>query len=173
MEIPACYAEQTNEVMKTLFPEAQKDDYFVLSEPHEFQIRFRSIIQSLLGIPVFLIFGLATEWVLTPCLLYGFFVIFSVYSAHRYFESVNLWLNEELLIYERGWIFPKRTVLKLFKLQTVEIRQSIFQRKRGICHLSFSTAAGGRSFRFFNLSEMEQLRDYMLYKIESSQRKWM
>ncbi|MFK7755318.1 MAG: PH domain-containing protein [Flavobacteriales bacterium] len=173
MEIPACYAEQTNEVMGTLFPEIDEDDYFVLSEPHKFQIRFRSIIMSLIGIPAAFIFGLASEWYISAVVIYLAYMAFTIYSAYRYYESVNLWLNNEVLIYERGWLFPKRTVLKLFKLQTVEIRQSIFQKKRGICHLLFSTAAGGRSFRFFNHEEMRQVRDFMLYKIESSQRKWM
>ncbi len=173
LEIPACYAEQSNLVMETLFPEIEEDEYFYLSQPHGYQKVFRSVILGLLGVPVFLVVAFASEFYVSAIALFLGYIAFTIYNSQRYYESVNLWINEEILIYERGWLFPKRTVVKLFKLQSVDIRQSIFQRKRGICHLSFSTAAGKRSFRFFDQFEMAQLRDFLLYKVESYSGKWM
>jgi putative membrane protein len=116
---------------------------------------------------------LATQEIVVFSGLYLVYVFVMIAAAEKYYQSINLWVNEEVIIYERGWLFPKRTVVKLHKFQTVELNQTIFQAKRNICHLTFSTAAGGRSFRFFDKSEMEELRDFVLYKTESFTGKWM
>lgn len=173
LEIPACYADQTNLVMETLFPEVEKDDEFYLNQPHPYQKVFRSIVLGLLGIPFLVILMFSTELYVWSLVAYVVYLGLVIISAVKYYQSMNLWVNEEVLIYERGWIFPKRTVVKLFKLQSVDINQSIFQKRRGICHLSFSTAAGRKSFRFFDEKEMSELRDFLLFKTESYTGKWM
>lgn len=173
LEIPSCYTGQTEKVMETLYTELLEDDYFILLQPHTYQRTFRAVILSLFGIPFFLIAALATEQILVFASLYLTYILIMIAAADKYFHSINLWANEEVIIYERGWLFHKRTVVKLHKFQTVELTQTVFQAKRNICHLTFSTAAGGRSFRFFDKGEMEELRDFVLYKTESFAGKWM
>ncbi len=173
LEIPACYELQTERVMDTLYEELKSDDYFLLLQPHVFQRTFRTIVFSLLGIPFFIVAGIASEYFLTALGGYSAYVLLVVAFSDKYFHTINLWVNEEVLIYERGWLFPKRTVVKLHKFQSVEINQSIFQRRRGVSHFTFSTAAGGRTFRFFDQTHMEELRDFVLYKTESFTGKWM
>ena len=173
LEIPSCYSEQTEKVMETLYAELLEDDYFFLLQPHTYQRVFRAIVLSLFGVPFFLIATIATQEIVVFSGLYLVYVFVMIAAAEKYYQSINLWVNEEVIIYERGWLFPKRTVVKLHKFQTVELNQTIFQAKRNICHLTFSTAAGGRSFRFFDKSEMEELRDFVLYKTESFTGKWM
>ncbi len=173
LEIPACYQEQTDEVMKTMYEELEEDDYFFLVQPHKFYRVYKFIIQCLVGLPIFGVIGLASGYYFSSVALYGLYVMLCVFWAEKFYHSVNLWINEEVVIYERGWLFPKRTVVKFHKFQTVELDQSIFQKRRGICHFTFSTAAGGRRFRFFDKNQMEELRDYALYKAESFSGKWM
>jgi len=173
LEIPSCYSHQTDVVMEKLFTELEENDSFFLIEPHEFYRWFRLIIAFVFSTMVVLAFGLISGYYIWALVLWPLLLFLNLFRAQKYYESVNLWINQEILIYERGWLFPKRTVLKLHKIQTVELSQSIFQRRRGTCHLSFSTAAGGRSFRFFDQNQMVNLRDYLIFKTESFHGKWM
>ena len=173
VEIPACYASQTNKVMDNLYPQHESEVHFSLTSPNKFQIRYRAILFSVLLLPLTISAAVQTGSYI-PCFLgYVGWVFLQVFIARRYVNSINLWVNSDLLIYERGWLFKRRTVLPHFKIQAVDITQSIFHIKREVCHFSFSTAAGERRLRFFNYDEMAELRDYLLYKAESHRGSWM
>jgi membrane protein YdbS with pleckstrin-like domain len=56
------------------------------------------------------------------------------------------------------------------KIQSVEIEQSLYQQKHGLANLSMQTAGGEIRVPYIELTTAHLIRNYALYKIETS--KW-
>ena len=66
-----------------------------------------------------------------------------------------------------------RTVGLLFrKVQRVTVTQSPYQRRKGLASLRMQMASGGVRVPYIDAAMAERLRDYILYRVESSQRAW-
>ncbi len=61
----------------------------------------------------------------------------------------------------------------LLKAQTVQVRQSFFERRRGLATVRFNTADGHLAVPLIPLAEAEAARDLALFRVESDHRPWM
>lgn len=76
-------------------------------------------------------------------------------------------------IVRRSGLLGVRTEAFLFrKVQRVSIRQSWFQRRRRLANLKLYTAAGAVSIPYIGAGTAARLRDYVLFRVESSDRAW-
>lgn len=74
----------------------------------------------------------------------------------------------------RGGTFGSRyDVLKTFKIQAVTVRATLYQRRRDLADMIVSTAAGDVRIPMIYRSKADQMRDEVLYHIESSIAPWM
>ena len=123
-------------------------------------------------IPSLLITGLGWfGWLFSlGALLYLPLVLFFI---KRYFYSVFMMVSSEMLVLKKGWVFPSRVAMPLYKLQNVKLTQSIFQKRRNLASLTFYTAAGAEGFKHLPFEEAVELYDFLLYKIEVENRGWM
>jgi putative membrane protein len=92
-----------------------------------------------------------------------------IYSEWRH--SGFLYTDEGLV--RRSGVVGYRTVALLYrKVQRVTVRQSPLQRRKGLATLRVHMASGSVKFPYIDHALAKQLRDYMLYRVESSTRKW-
>lgn len=92
--------------------------------------------------------------------------------AWRKYRRYGLALTANGLAVRRG-MFGYRLVLWLHrKVQRVSISQSPFQRRKELATLHFYLAAGSVKIPFVDYQAARQLRDYVLYCVESSQATW-
>lgn len=63
--------------------------------------------------------------------------------------------------------------LSLFKVQAVQVRQTPYQRRKQLANIILHTASGDVKIPYIKLSTALEMKDYILYRIESSRRKWM
>ena len=63
--------------------------------------------------------------------------------------------------------------MELFKIQSVEFRQTIFQKRRKLASLHLMNAAGSMTIPYINALMAKQIYDYLLYHTEVSKKKWM
>jgi putative membrane protein len=103
-------------------------------------------------------------------LLYLLVVLFFTF---RYFQSYRIKANLDFIMIKRGWVFPSTLLIPNFKLQNIRIKQSVFQKRRSLASLQLYTAAGGEALIHLPLIEAQELYNYFLYCIESSNKKWM
>ena len=76
-------------------------------------------------------------------------------------------------IVRRSGLLGYRTVGLLFrKVQRVTISQSRYQRRKNLASLRMHMASGSVRVPYIEQEKAKQLRDYILYKVESSQRAW-
>lgn len=76
-------------------------------------------------------------------------------------------------IVRRSGLLGFRTVGLLFrKVQRVTVTQSRYQRRKGLASLRLHMASGRVSIPYIEHAQAQQLRDYILYRVESSQKAW-
>ena len=76
-------------------------------------------------------------------------------------------------IVRRSGLLGFRTVGLLFrKVQRVTVTQSRYQRRKGLASLRMYMASGRVNVPYISHEEAQQLRDYILYRVESSQKAW-
>ena len=82
-------------------------------------------------------------------------------------------MHDDQEIVRRSGLLGYRTVGLLFrKVQRVTVSQSRYQRRKGLASLRMYMASGSVRVPYIDHDKAKQLRDYILYKVESSQRAW-
>jgi putative membrane protein len=90
-----------------------------------------------------------------------------------YQRKWKIYVNENMLIAERGIFGLKAEYMYLYKIQSVGLRQTPYQRRHNLANLMIYTAAGEIHIPYMQESEARKLADYLLYKAESTLKKWM
>ncbi len=173
VEIPGCFTPQSNRVMKTVFPEWEEGEGIGTFYPEtKSYTRFLLALFWTPGIGFALLSSLwiSLTGILTLLVLY---MLGTAFWIVKYVRSVRLMTNGDLLVHDRGWLFPRRTVLKVYKIQNLRWHRTIFQQYRGTSNLTFSTAAGDRTVRFLPLQLVQEFHNYLLYRVETTRKSWM
>ncbi|MFT4756578.1 MAG: putative membrane protein [Vicingaceae bacterium] len=167
--IPGCKEEQLEAIVKEFFPELTLSSLITFTANPYLKIQMAlvfavlpSIFIGLLGFfePDF--FALSIGW-----LLIG--LPFSI----KYASKLHLDVDLEVMRLHKGWLFPKTEVVKYYKLQSVTMRQNVFQKRRNVAHLDFYTASGSMRMSQLDAAVAVELYNYILYKIEDSDESWM
>lgn len=80
--------------------------------------------------------------------------------------------TDEGLVRRSGMIGYRTVALLYRKVQRVTVKQSPLQRRKGLATLRVYMASGSVRIPYIRHTTAKQLRDYMLYKVESSTRAW-
>jgi putative membrane protein len=169
LQIPGAKQQQLETVLDFFFPQREglEDNTAVSHWLLASQLTFWTSLVPVTGL---IIGGFFLSWLWYPIPLVILFVFF---FSYKYYKSIQLKWNAELLVLERGYVFPKRYILKFYKLQNVALSESFLQRPRGLAHLHLHTAAGDLRMPHLDKVTAEKLYNYILYKIESSEKNWM
>lgn len=167
--IPGCNQPQLETVINEFFPELKKAELKVFRANSYLKIQMAvligilpALIIGVLGFYDVKLLGLSIAWLVTALPL-----------AIKYADNMKLEVGSELLLLSKGWIFPKTEIFKYYKLQSVSLKQNIFQKRRNVAHLDFYTAAGSLRMWQLDAEVVDEIYNYALYKIESSEEDWM
>lgn len=169
VRVPGCRDEQLRVVMDTFYPQALEGSYTTYRPATLLRLQhtiYFAIIPSLM-ITALGWFG----WIFSLGAVV--YLPIALIFIKRYFYSVSMMVSAEMLILKKGWVFPTRVAMPLYKLQNVQLTQSVFQKKRNLASLTLHTAAGTEAFKHIPYQEALELFDYLLYKIEVEDRGWM
>jgi putative membrane protein len=86
----------------------------------------------------------------------------------RYFQ-----FNKSQLIVGKGAINTVWQQAESFKTQSVDFRQSFFQKRRGLASLRVNNASGQLNIPYIPEDKANKLMNYLLYHVETSNKKWM
>ena len=96
-------------------------------------------------------------------------IIYTYYSWKKW----EVKISAQGLLLRRGFIRTSYLLLKWEKIQGLRGRQSIFQKRKSLSDLHIFTAAGVVKIPYLKEELVEDLRDYLLYYVESSNISWM
>ncbi len=168
--VPGSYDVQLGAVRKTYFPEEDLLDF----EQHGISplIIWRRVLY--VGIvPVGIIMALRFamgEMIDLPLLLW---ILIVAAASYLYQKQWAYFVSDKGIRLSRGIIGRRETLLKWYKIQSVKVSQGIYQRRKNLATIDFYTAAGSVRIPYIELEKANALQNFVLYRIESSQREWM
>jgi len=101
------------------------------------------------------------------------FFIFILYTTYRKFHKIRFGLGQNLLLLKGGTFGDENVLLRDYKVQAVEIKQSYYQRRHDLASVKVHTASGNITIPYIPLEMANQISDYLLYKVEKSFVPWM
>ena len=132
----------------------------------------RSLYLVLIPSIILLVFGIITKafgwyffsgfWLLT-----GLFYQFHLHRRWRYY------LQDDGVLTASGVVERVHKALLLRKVQGVQIKQSPYQWRNGLATIIFHSASGDLQIPYIKMALALQIKNYTLYKVESSRQKWM
>lgn len=169
--IPGIYDAQLSAVREAYFPMEQSIDFESHGISQRIIIKRLWLLGILPMIPGFFFFDVYNGgpiafiwWLWLPLILV---------TSYLYHRNWRYHVSTEGLRTTKGIFGRSHTLLKWYKIQGVQKKQSIFQARRGFTDLLFFTAAGTVIIPYFEEKKAQALMDFALYKIESSQESWM
>lgn len=150
-----------------------REDFHILPSKY---LLLRKISRAM--IPLLIVSGLlffyarlvTLTWFLAIAVAYV--VLVSIYN-YLYFKKLKLGVSEEFLVRYSGVWIEKEEYLEMFRLQAVSVSQPIWYKRRGLVNLTFHSAGGDIPFKMVKRIEVEPLLNYLIYRIESTERAWM
>ncbi|MCF6358729.1 MAG: PH domain-containing protein, partial [Draconibacterium sp.] len=169
VDAPGCLTKHLNLLKTDLFGDEVLSDIPKISTNSYY---FRRLWIIFGWIPVLLISPFFySEWLLWVGVVvwllitggYSFFIL-----KKRYFR-----MNSDQIRISKGAISHKFTQMELFKIQSVEFRQTIFQKRRSLATLKLMNASGSMTIPYIDESMAKQIYNYLLYHTEISEKRWM
>ncbi|WEK36704.1 MAG: PH domain-containing protein [Candidatus Pseudobacter hemicellulosilyticus] len=137
----------------------------------EYPLR-RALIVGVL--PLLIALPITAIWYWQAGLLWTLLWIPYVWLNAIFFRrNFRLYLSPGALQVKRGVWGREYEVVQWYKIQQVVLKQSIFQRRKGLATLLLNTAGGAISIPWIPLALAQRIRNYALYAIESADRNWM
>ncbi len=100
-------------------------------------------------------------------------LVTGVISAYWTWRRYRWGFTARRLAVRQGLLTRRTHDVEFVKAQSVDVRRSFFQRRRGLATFRLQTAEDGFEVHMITEAEANALRDLVLYHVESSRRSWM
>jgi len=141
------------------------------SKPEHYFIRIKTMRWVALLILLNIIFFFISKELFLLNILLIPFVFFNIKAKYR---KAKYSFNDKYLTVNKGGLIETITqVMELHKIQAVKIKQSIFQKRRGIASVILYSASEELTIPYITEINAKQISNYMLYKVEREDKNWM
>ena len=169
VSIPGCDNQKFNELCNKIYEDPFAQSTIDLKPNKIFLYRYFSFSCLLMSIPIIAL-GFEFTWVwyleiLIPFLAAG--IAYQIYKRRIY------QIGHDFLQVHSGIIAKDYSIIEVYKVQAVHIRRSIFQRRNGTANLLLGMAGSAVRIDYISYDEALRIKNQILYKIESTDKKWM
>ncbi|REG85997.1 PH domain-containing protein [Winogradskyella sediminis] len=112
-------------------------------------------------------FGIKMLWINVMFLPLAILYVYVAYKKAYYI------ISENFVSIGSGVIDTTTNVLEIHKIQSVKLKQTVFQRPRDIASIVISTASKSVTIPYISKTEALSIYNFLLYKVESQDRDWM
>ncbi|TXK71118.1 PH domain-containing protein [Mesonia sp. HuA40] len=113
-------------------------------------------------------------WVFKISSLFAFFlVLLGVFLSFKRYRSIGYALRQKDVIFQRGWLMKKTTVIPFNRIQHVASKQSFLDKKLGLAVLRIYTAGGsGSDISIVGLlpEEALKIKEFIIQLIDAEER---
>lgn len=170
LEIPGSYQAQIDRTMEFVYPGITS----AIFKSHRIDPGYVQRMVFMFGLLPALAIGFYAYyndgvflWLLT-----GIFPL-SVWMGYLYQSKRRVNFHPEYIISEAGIFGKTRKLIELYKIQHISLTSSPRERRRDVRTLYLYTAGGQIMIPYLNRKVAEDAMNYILYKIESSEKNWM
>ncbi|OUS00095.1 hypothetical protein A9Q86_11690 [Flavobacteriales bacterium 33_180_T64] len=140
-------------------------------KPHSYYKRILGlhmfIPAIIFNVLAFFIFGKDMWWI-------NLIVIpLSVLYVYFGYKKAYYKIDDAFVTIGSGVIDTTINILETHKIQAIKLKQTIFQKRRGITSVIISTASKAVTIPYIKEKEAKSIYDFLLFKVESSQKDWM
>ncbi|HIE45169.1 MAG TPA: hypothetical protein EYP87_03130 [Flavobacteriaceae bacterium] len=140
-------------------------------KPHKYYIIQMAVRSSLLLIiPNVMIFSSHHYYLLFINLLLIPIITFYIYNK---FKKAYFVFNKDIIVVGSGQVATKTTYFEYFKLQSIQLKQTIFQKRKNIYDVILQSTTGNIILPCVNKIEANNIYNYFLYQTQISTKKWM
>lgn len=168
--VPGMYRSQRDLILERVFPGESRE----LACQGGVDSRYRNFLWLWFGLvpalPGAWLLGQQSPWL---ALAIPIWLVFARVGTDRYTRSWRWHVGPDLLLLRRGWLTHTWLLLPVYKIQSVALYQSPWQRRFGLHTLVLNTAAGDERIPWLHGEDARRLRDWFLYRAESDRRPWM
>ncbi|MGB3608588.1 MAG: PH domain-containing protein [Psychroserpens sp.] len=125
------------------------------------------LLVIIINTPVFLIFGNSMWWINLVLL------IFCIAYVHFSYKKAYYSITENFVTIGSGFIETTTNILEIHKIQAIQIKQSVFQKRRQIASVIIMTASKAVKIPYITENDAKYINDILLYKLESQGKDWM
>jgi len=125
------------------------------------------ILATIINIPGFFIFGNGMLW--ANLLL----IVIAVFYIHFGYKKAYYKIDHQFLTIGSGVIDTTTNILEIHKIQAVKLKQTIFQKRRQITSVIIATASKSVTIPYISENDAKAIYDFLLFKVETSQKDWM
>lgn len=171
LELPITSPEQVTAIIQTYqssLPSQKSDQGHQIDQTYILQRAFLITLPALLILTIgcFFIWQWNSLWIMLWWPI-------SIAKNWWYWTNFRFWVSGEGLQRYASTFGKNEVLLNWNNIQYVQLRQSIFQKKKGLSTLFLHTAAGRFELPFISYEQGLQISNYALYKTESTQQTWM
>ena len=118
---------------------------------------------------------IAVVWFFKPQFLFVpiLYTLYRLVSSYLQYKKRSYAITDNVLYIGRGVFGNHHAIMPLFKIQSVAVLESLYERRRNLASVNVMTASGNMLIPFIPKEHAKKLNDYLLYSIESSNKDWM
>ncbi|WP_075589657.1 PH domain-containing protein [Labilibacter marinus] len=168
-DAPGCLHHHIQRIREEVFKGDLPDDgEKIYAHPRYFNLLWfwSGMIPALLPIPLYIYEPL---WIIAG----GAWLLLSALYCRLMLRKRYFQFNKSQIIIGKGAISTIWQQVESFKTQSVDFRQSFFQKRRGLASLNVNNASGKIEILYIPEEMAHQLMNYLLYHVETSREEWM
>lgn len=169
--IPGCQIRQVNDVVFSSFRGIDQVKY----NEHRIDAAYLWWYFRYLGILPLVLFAGVGIGMEEPRFIFPAVIIpvLAFLYLRAYYRHYRLQVDTEYLRTDSGVIGRTFHLMPIYKVQSVVVQQSFYQRRKDLADVILYTAGGSERIPFLPVAKAHALRDYVLYRIETSTEPWM
>lgn len=171
ISVPILEEKKVDRVLEYLYGGEINEKMYKFGVSRHFFIRvfiYFIVLPSVIGFSIGMYIN--NMWLLAGSVVY--LLYFGIIRYVQWRKS-GFSFNDKYLRRKKGIYGNYHEVIPWYKVQSVELNQSLYQRRFDIANLVIHTAAGATELPYISLGQAQKLRDYALYAAESSTKEWM
>jgi putative membrane protein len=167
--IPGASDWKKADLLNEIFPGITADDYLYFKPVRGYWLRLCTRFGIIPFVPVFLAGFINPDFII-PAFIY---LTLAIPACFVYAKKCTLAINSGRLIFGSGIVGLKQSYSEIIKIQSVTLRQSIWMKRKGVASIYFRFASDTLSIPYIPADQAKELMNYCLFRIESSDEKWM
>lgn len=170
IRVPGVSSEHLDRVFKFYFPMS------IEHNAHFVQVDKRYLYRQLIFSFVFCAIPITVGLIIAKKLIWMGGLILLAYliiSSFKRYDKMGYHISDKLFRIKSGVFGDRHAILEHHKIQSVKLTQTPYQLRVDLANLRLYTASGALVVPYIDKKEAEKLRDYLLYKVESSRKHWM
>jgi putative membrane protein len=173
--VPLCDSQQLPLVAGAVFgSEFEQLDMRPTADAFELISRhyIRSRILSLGVLPALLVTGLMSFVIGYYAALFLIWIALITPGVWIKYKKYGYVVAKDGIVLRRGFVGFNVSAFLHRKVQRVSVTQTFLQKRKGLATMRFYLASGSLKLRYIDYRMANELRDYVLYRVESSKLAW-